>query len=184
MGKRSRKRISDDVASGTTRAERDAARVRRVEAAKLEGKPLARTRPGSGRRIERPPAPWGRFPLTELVVVLAIVMFVLAFAVFGIETPRGSIAFVGGLVLGMLAGMETAIREHFSGYRSHSTLLAAIIAVVVMVAITALLQWLAPLTPKLPALAGTFLVGAVVFSILFPAFRRAFAKRSGGKPYR
>lgn len=184
MGKRSRKRISDEIADTSgTRAERDAARQRRVEAAKAAGASAARPRGGLPPR-ERPPAPWGRFPLTELVVVLAIVLFVLAFAVFGVETPRGGIALMGGLVLGTLAGLETALRDHLGGYRSHSTLLGAIIAVIVMVAITALVGWLAPKMATWLALMLSFLGGSVVFSLVFPAFRRAFAKRSGGKAYR
>ena len=32
---------------------------------------------------------------------------------------------IAGLVLGSLAGLELAAREHFAGYRSHSSLLAA-----------------------------------------------------------
>ena len=32
---------------------------------------------------------------------------------------------IAGLVLGSLAGLELAAREHFASYRSHSSLLAA-----------------------------------------------------------
>ena len=185
MGKRSRKRISEEIAdTAGTRAERDAARLRRAEAAKTAGGTAARAKRGGLPPRERPPAPWGRFPLTELVVVLSIVMFVLAFAVFKIETTRGQIAFVGGIVLGTLAGLETALRDHLGGYRSHSTLLAATVAILVMVAITALQRWLVPETVTWLALMISFLGGSVVFGLLFPRFRRAFAKRSGGKAYR
>ena len=184
MGKRSRKRISEEIAdSPTTRAERDAVRMRRAEAAKAARAAGTPARKGMPPR-ERPPAPWGRFPLTELVVVAAIVLFVLAFFVFGINTPRGAIAALGGLVLGTLAGVETAVRDHFGGWRSHSTLLAAIIAMMVMVAITALQRWLVPTTATWLALMISFLGGSIAFSLAFPAFRRAFAKRSGGKTYR
>ena len=93
MGKRSRKRggaASAPVSTaGSSRAERDAARARRAQAAARRESDSARssrastTRRRRGRPTidERPPAPWGSFPLVELVVLLAIVLFVLSFVV-------------------------------------------------------------------------------------------------------
>ena len=79
MGRRSRKRgvpeRSSISAAGTTRAERDAARARRAEAADRASarRPADSTRRRRGRPSidDRPPAPWGSFPLVELVVLLA-----------------------------------------------------------------------------------------------------------------
>ena len=34
------------------------------------------------------------------------------------------VAIAVGVVLGCLAGLELSLREHFAGYRSHTTLLA------------------------------------------------------------
>src|SRR4051812_25049343 len=115
MGKRSRKR-ADVVASPTTRAERDAARARRAAAAqrsKEQGAP--RARPGRTSIDDRPPAPWGSFPLVELVVLLALILIVAGVIVRG---ERGATMIIGGLVLGSLGGLELSIREHFGGFRS------------------------------------------------------------------
>ena len=75
---------------------------------------------------ERPPAPWGSFPLAELTVLAGIVA--LAIGLIGqIPTAIGV-----GVVLGGLGGLEVSVREHFAGYRSHTTLLAGTVFVLVV----------------------------------------------------
>ncbi|MQA76013.1 MAG: hypothetical protein GEU88_17045 [Solirubrobacterales bacterium] len=89
--------------------------------------PLREARPGAAPRPrrpideQRPPAPWGSFPLVELVVLVALVMLVVGFFVGG---TRGALLLGTGLALGSLAGLELSIREHFGGFRSHTLLLA------------------------------------------------------------
>src|SRR3954453_23147481 len=123
MGKRSRKR-GDVETSPTTRAERDAARARRAAALQRSKEQGARrARPGRTSIDDRPPAPWGSFPLVELVVLLALILIVAGFIVRG---ERGGTMIVGGFALGSLAGTELAVREHFAGFRSHTTLLAGV----------------------------------------------------------
>src|SRR4051794_35576526 len=119
MGKRSRKTRPEPGA--TTRAERDARRQ------------AAATAPRRATR-EAPPAPWGAFPLTELVVLLALVFGVIGFIRF--ETHTGKVMVAAAMCLGSLGGLEVSIREHFSGYRSHTTLLAASCAVGAMILIS------------------------------------------------
>src|SRR5215218_4416067 len=137
MGKRSRKRTGAVAAAGelpqgggTTRAERDAARARR--AASVQARAAAPERGArSNRRAprgERPPAPWGSFPLVEICVLLAIVFLIAGFVIGG---TRGGTMVFAGLALGSLAGLELAIREHFAGFRSHTTLLAGAVTVFV-----------------------------------------------------
>ena len=41
----------------------------------------------------------------------------------------GGVLLVCGIALASLGGLDTALREHFSGFRSHATLLAALPAV-------------------------------------------------------
>ena len=78
---------------------------------------------------QRPPAPWGSFPLVELVVLVGLVMIAIGFFT---EGNRGTVLLVTGIALGSLAGLELSVREHFAGYRSHTTLLAAVLGVAVM----------------------------------------------------
>jgi hypothetical protein len=118
---------------------------------------------------ERPPAPWGSFPLAELTVLGGIVM--LAIGVIG----RHPTAIGVGVVLAGLGGLEVAVREHFAGYRSHTTLLAGAVFVVVVGA----LFYLAGLI-----LAICLAVGVVAFGASFIALRRAFQRASGGLSFR
>lgn len=52
---------------------------------------------------------------------------------FAIGGPRGGTLVVAGLVLGALGGLELSIREHFSGFRSHTTVLSGAVALGVLV---------------------------------------------------
>ena len=78
---------------------------------------------------ERPPAPWGSFPLVEILVLVALVMLVVGFFAGGDRSP---VLLGTGLALGSLAGLELSIREHFAGYRSHTLLLAGALGVSVL----------------------------------------------------
>ncbi|MGE5280779.1 MAG: hypothetical protein ACM3N0_00390 [Chloroflexota bacterium] len=120
-------------------------------------------------RDELPPAPWGSFPLAELTILAGIV--VLAVGLLG-----GHPTAIGvGVVLAGLGGLEVAVREHFAGYRSHTTLLAGLVFVLV----TGGLFYLGGLI-----LAICLAVGAVAFLASFVALRRAFQRASGGLSFR
>jgi hypothetical protein len=49
--------------------------------------------------------------------------------ILGADQARGQTMIGTGIVLASLAGLELSIREHFSGFRSHTTLLAAAVGV-------------------------------------------------------
>jgi hypothetical protein len=186
MGKRSRKRGPSADApetpsrSGSSRAERDAARARRAEAARKRSV-AARSSPRQARRRgrptidERPAPPWGKFPLVELVVLLALIMLPLSFVIGG---TRGNVMLTAALALGSLAGLELSIREHFSGYRSHTTLLAGACAFASM----ALVFFAGGRGDLSRAL--MIPVGGLVFLGAFWVLREAFKRRSGGLGFR
>jgi len=187
MGKRSRKRTGATASSaaaeapahgGSTRAERDAARARRAAAVRSQVAAPTRSarsaRPGPrAPRGERPPAPWGSFPLVEICVLLAIILLIAGFVIGG---TRGATAIFAGLVLGSLAGLELAIREHFAGFRSHSSLLAGTCAVLVTTLVAVVAGKI-----LLLVLAG---IAVIVFLAGFVVFRRAFRRASGGLSFR
>lgn len=125
-------------------------------------------------RDERPPAPWGSFPLVELVVLLALVLFAAGLFVQG---RRGLVMIGAGLALGSLAGLELSIREHLAGYRSHTLMLAGAVAVVTLVALYAFAP--AGLAPSL-----RLAIAAAVFAAAFWALRGLFKRRSGGLSFR
>ena len=76
---------------------------------------------------DRPRAPWHPFPLGELLVLAGIVLRILGFLNF--DSDRGRAMLVSGMLLGSLGGLDTALREHFGGYRSHSMIIAGVVAV-------------------------------------------------------
>ena len=118
---------------------------------------------------ERPPAPWGSFPLVELIVLIALVMLIAAFVVSG---PRSTVLLATGLALGSLAGLELSIREHFGGYRSHTSLLAGAAGVATL----ALLFYVVPdLLPPVARVAIAVIVAGLAAFVL----ARAFRARSG-----
>jgi hypothetical protein len=186
MGKRSRKRGAAEGAdvspTGTSRAERDAARRRRAQAVSSRarttetGTPARRpARRGRPTIDERPLPPWGTFPLVEIVVLLAIVLFVVGLVMGGGD---GRILLIGALVLGSLAGLELSVREHFAGYRSHTTLLAAACAFAAMAA-TFFLTGKGDLARVL-----LLPVAGSVFLGTWWVLREAFKRRSGGLGFR
>lgn len=124
---------------------------------------------------ERPPAPWGSFPLIELTVLVGIVMVIAGFALG--PTARGQNFLITGLVLASIGGLELSIREHFAGYRSHTAILAGFPAAVVL----GLLFYLGP--DGLPSIARVA-IAAVVFGLSAWVLTRIFRARSGGLPFK
>jgi hypothetical protein len=156
MGRRSRKR---------TVAEPAAAQPRREPAP-----PTTPLRPRA-RLEEAPKAPWHPFPLVELAIFTGLVLVVAAIVVGGDARP---VLLFGGLAVVSVAALELSIREHFAGYRSHTALLSALSALGVAVPL-----WYTPL-PQEAILVVAVLVGAGAFR----ALRGAFAKKTGGLPWR
>ena len=87
---------------------------------------------------------------------------------------RGIVMILAGISLASLAALELALREHFSGYRSHSSVLAGFVAVIVL-GLGFVLEW--PQVVKVGA-------GAAAFAVCFYLFREAFKRRSGGLGFR
>jgi hypothetical protein len=80
-----------------------------------------------------------------------------------------------GVVHAGLGGLEVAVREHFAGYRSHTSLLAGAVFVVTTGAVFYLADQI---------LAVALAIGAVAFAITFYLARRAFQRASGGLSFR
>lgn len=128
-------------------------------------------------RDERPEAPWGSAPLTELAILVGLVMLVAGFASGGFG---GTLSIAVGITLAAIGGLELAIREHFSGYRSHSMLLAMACAVGAAGAVTGIVVLaFGSVVPLIPVLAG-----ALAFIPALLAMRSVFQRASGGLSYR
>jgi len=119
------------------------------------------------RRDAAPRAPWGSFPLIELCALAALVL-----GAWGIlRGGHGGLVLVfAAMLLGSVAGLEVAIREHFGGYRSHTLVLSGVVAIATM----AILFFVdASRTLLIVGAAAGLLVGV-------PLFRGLFKRRSGG----
>ena len=125
--------------------------------------------PGEG-TMNRPRAPWHPFPLVELCVLAGLVLLVLGLLSF--DSERGKAMLLSGMLLGSLGGLDTALREHLAGYRSHTLVLSAFPAVAV--AIVAALAGVP--TIVIP------LLGAAVFLTAFTALRRIWDRTSARTP--
>jgi hypothetical protein len=121
---------------------------------------------------DRPTAPWGEFPLSEIVVFVGILLLI---AGFFVSPPQGFVMIAVGLALGSLAGLELSIREHFAGYRSHTLVLAAAVGVPIFGVLFAATQVPVPIC---------IAAGAVAFGGSAWLFTQAFRRRSGGALFR
>jgi hypothetical protein len=111
-----------------------------------------------------PPNPFGGVPVAEIAILAgAVATFV------GLLSAEAAVLLIG-IVICTLGVVEFTAREHFSGYRSHTVLLAAIPAVVAGIVLIALDS--ASLTREvlLPAVVAVF---AVFFFPLRKRFLRA-----------
>ena len=180
MGKRSRKRAADPpdrAGAGETRAERDAARrerARRASMASDKAPSRPKPRPGRNRAEDRPPALWAPFPLTELLTLAGIVLMVWGFlAGAGSE---GNARIAAGLAVASIGGLELAVREHVTGFRSHTTLLAGAVGILAIVGLG--------LGAGVEILGVLLAAGFACFAAAFYGLRELFKRRSGGLSFR
>jgi hypothetical protein len=128
---------------------------------------------------ERPEAPWHPLPLSELLILIGgigvIVGLLRGIHLNGPEqiSGAGGPALVAGVAAVLIGTIEVTLREHRSGYRSHTLLLAVLppiavysIAVLVVSAFTTFPRWL-----NIPLL--VIVVGLFVF--LWKVLRTSFA---------
>jgi hypothetical protein len=162
--RRRRKRRAGEYRAPATRRETREARAR-------EGAPAPKPTPRGRERPDRPPAPWGAFPLVEIVILVALVLLLAGFFISG---TRGTIMILAGVSLASLAGLELVLREHFAGYRSHTSVLAGSVAVVTL-GVGFWFGW----PPALQIGAGL-----ATFGLSFYLFREVFKRRSGGLGFR
>jgi hypothetical protein len=163
--RKKRKRLAD---GGRT----DGSAAPKPSAVVADDQQRARTARRRAGHDERPPAPWGSFPLTEIAIFIGIVLLI---AGFFISPPQGFVMIAVGLALGALGGLELSIREHFAAYRSHTLLLSAAVGVPVF----GVLFIATELNPAICIAAGAVAFGGAAW-----LFASAFRRRSGGALYR
>jgi hypothetical protein len=116
----------------------------------------------AGEHEERPQAPWHPVPLVELCVFVGVVL-----AAIGFFTKTRTLLALG-VSLAALGGLDTAAREHFGGYRSHTLVLAGVPAIAAAV-VAAFAK--APLLVVVPVMVAVFVAALV-------ALRRAWEAKT------
>ena len=156
--KRTRKRRNPAAAP---RAAASSRRDQRAERAAVSQRQYRRGHRQLGREGERPESPFGGLPISELAILAGLVGIVVG--VLGSGGP----ALIVGIIVCALGVIEVTAREHFSGYRSHTALLAAIPAVAIEAGVVAVFG-----EPKQRLL--VLVVVVPVFALLFWLLRRKF----------
>lgn len=156
--RRSRKRRN---ASAAPRAVASQRREQRAERAATAARDERRATRQLGTEGERPPSPFGGLPVSEIAIFAGG-----AGAVIGVLQGGGP-ALVVGLIVCTLGVLEVTAREHFSGFRSHASLLSAIPAAAAGVVWVAIFG-----APRQRIL--ILVVVVPVYSALFFVLRRRF----------
>jgi hypothetical protein len=157
--RRSRKRRKPGAAPRAVPSQR---REQRAERHVLAEREERRSQRQLGTVGERPQGLFGGVPVSEIAIFAGLIALI-------VWLIRGGTAtFAVGLAVLALGVLEVTAREHFSGYRSHTTLLAAAPAVALGIGVLSLVGDRRDRAPLLLAVAGP------VFALLFWALRKRF----------
>jgi len=176
---RSRKRRSQSAAAsqvssaaGATAVERPhaTARTARAERARDHAHPRSEQRPFRAPQSlgERPQAPWHPLPLSELLILVGAIATVIGFT----RGEGGHVVLFVGIGAVTIGTTEVSLREHLSGYRSHTIILALIPTLVFHSVVVLIVAGFA----RVPAVLnlGLLVLDAAVFAIVFKYLRTRF----------
>ena len=118
---------------------------------------------------ERPHAPWHPLPLSELLILIGAIGAIVAWS----RGPQSNGSLLGVGVAAVLIGtVEFTLREHLSGYRSH-TIILALLPTIAFHSIVVLLVLAVSTVPRWLNLALLPIDGAL-FAFLFKLLRARF----------
>jgi hypothetical protein len=118
---------------------------------------------------ERPQAPWHPLPLSELLILVGAIG-----AIVGLSrgVSRGGPTLLAGIAAVVIGTVEVTLREHRSGYRSHTIMLALLPTLVfhsvVVLTVAAFTQ-----VPRLLNV-GLLLIDGALFVFLYRLLRAGF----------
>lgn len=116
----------------------------------------------------RPRAPWHPFPLAELSILVGLI----AVAIGAARGEAGKTLLLVGVLVVVFGTLDTTIREHLSGYRSHAGLLAAVPTALVHGAIA--LGLFALGAPRVTWVLVPIVLDVPLFSVLLKLLRARF----------
>jgi hypothetical protein len=118
---------------------------------------------------ERPEPPWHPVPLSELLILAGAIGTVVGLS-RGIS--HGGPPLIAGLAAVVIGTAEVTLREHLSGYRSH-TLILALLPTIAFHSAVVLIVAAFTTTPRALNVALLF-VDAAIFALLFKLLRARF----------
>jgi hypothetical protein len=118
---------------------------------------------------ERPEPPWHPVPLSELLILAGAIGTVIGLS-RGIS--HGGPPLIAGLAAVIIGTAEVTLREHLSGYRSH-TIILALLPTIVFHSLVVLIVAAFTTTPRALNVALLF-VDAALFAFLFKLLRARF----------
>jgi hypothetical protein len=124
---------------------------------------------------ERPNSPWHPLPLSELLILVGAVFVILGLRKLDAHHPeisKGGATLLAGLGAVAIGSFEVALREHRSGYRSH-TIMLALLVVLLFHSLIVLGVSLFTTVPRLLNV-GLFAVDIALFAFLFRQLRVRF----------
>ncbi|HTA37055.1 MAG TPA: hypothetical protein VK761_10095 [Solirubrobacteraceae bacterium] len=129
---------------------------------------------------ERPEAPWHPFPLSELLIFVGAIATVVGLVKLKHGLASGGATLIAGVVAVLIGTVEFSFREHRSGYRSHTVLLALLPTVVLYTGtllIVAAFVSPVPVVLKVAPLALALPLFALLFKVLRGRFQDARRER-------
>jgi hypothetical protein len=176
MGKRSRKRVGTGEhraqPAGPAASTSVSSRAGASRATATGRVPRGRT----GQRIQTRPRPlWHPWPLTEVALGLGVAIAAVGF-IRGLD--RGAALIGAGVLMATIGVIELCAREHFSGFKSH-TLLLAFLPVVALHTVVAL--WLVDGYRGPVALLVDIGLFGLLAMVMLDRFRQARPARTGAR---
>jgi hypothetical protein len=158
--RRSRKRSKP---GSPPRAVSSPRREQRVERTTTQARQQRQAARQLGTVGERPPSPFGAVPVSEIAIFAGFVAIIVW--LIGGSLP----VLIVGLTVTTLGVLEVTGREHFSGYRSHTTLLAALPAVALGIGVVSIAG-----TDKQNRAPFLLAIAVPVYAFLFWLLRKRF----------
>ncbi len=123
---------------------------------------------------ERPNAPWHPLPLSELLILVGAIAAALGLARSGHDASGGGRLLLAGLGAVGIGTIEVTLREHRSGYRSHTVMLAGLVVLVFDSLLVLALTSFTTL-PRIFTL-GLVALDFALFAVLFKLLRARFVQ--------
>ncbi len=135
---------------------------------------------------ERPEAPWHPVPVSELLILIGAIATAIGASKLSKDSSAGVPTLVAGIAAVLIGTIEFSLREHRSGYRSHTIMLSLLPTVVVYTGSLLLISAFVapvPVALKIAPLALALPLFAVLYKLLRARFADARRERvfAGGR---